>query len=172
MAADPHTTPRLLPGEPLPPYAFVPGRAPHPESDPAGHSFGVARRPAVIDADWHRCRPYLRGLDLFNAGFPWEGHVEFEALWLACGRRGPAADYFKAWVHLAAAAVKHREGVPAGVRSHAARAAELWLGVREAAGPAYLGFDLAELIRVTEDVRQGGWPAPSPVLLPSGRGEP
>ena len=157
----------LLPDEPLPPYAFVPGRAPHPESDPAGHSFGVVRGPAVFDPDeWFRCRAYLRGLDLFNAGFPWESHVEFESLWLACGRRGPSADYFKAWVHLAAACVKHREGVPGGVSSHAARAAALWRGVLEARGDSFLGFDLAELARLAENIHQAGWPSPSPVLLP------
>ena len=167
--ADQNTAiPQLLPGEPLPPYAFVPGKAPHPESDPAGHSFGVARDVATIDADtWHRCRVYLRGLDLFNAGFPWESHVEFEALWLACGRRGTMADYFKAWVQLAAACVKHRQGVGEGVRSHAARAAALWRGVGEARGDrSFLGFDLAELARLADDIYQGGWPTPSPVLLP------
>jgi hypothetical protein len=163
----------LLPDEPLPPYAFVPGRAPHPESDPAGHSFGVARGPAAFDADdWPRCRAYLRGLDLFNAGFPWESHVEFESLWLACGRRGPSADYFKAWVHLAAAGVKHREGVKGGVESHAARAAALWRAVREGQDDSFLGFDLAELIRLADDIHRAGWPTPSPVLLPSMRGEP
>jgi type II secretory pathway pseudopilin PulG len=36
---------RLVPDEPLPAYAFVPGRFPHPISDPAGHSFG--KEPAV-----------------------------------------------------------------------------------------------------------------------------
>ena len=158
----------LLPDEPLPPYAFVPGRAPHPESDPAGHSFGVARGLATIDLDhWPRCRAYLRGLDLFNAGFFWEAHVEFESLWLACGRRGTAADYFKAWVKLAAAGVKHRQEMPAGVKTHAARAAELWRGVVKTHGtPQFLGFDLAELIRLADNIHQSGWPARSPVLLP------
>src|SRR5207253_3029830 len=58
--------PRLVPDEPLPPYAFVPGRCPHPVSDPAGHSFNVPReRPAPPDPeDWAACRPYLVGIDL------------------------------------------------------------------------------------------------------------
>jgi len=53
---------RLVPDEPFPPYAFVPGRLPHPTSDPAGHSFG--KEPAVpsnVDPErWHECRPYLQ----------------------------------------------------------------------------------------------------------------
>ena len=113
---------RLLPDEPLPRYAFVPGGAwPHPESDPAGHAYGKARpTPSIDPAIWPSCSAYLRGLDLLNAGFPWEAHVEFESLWLACGRKGEAADYFKAWVKLAAAVVKRREGLPDGATGHAA----------------------------------------------------
>ena len=158
----------LLPEEPLPPYTFVPGQAPHPESDPAGHSFGHSRGPASFNADdWHHCRVYLRGIDLFNAGFLWESHVEFESLWLACGRRGTTADYFKAWVKLAAAGVKHREGMGDGVKSHAARAAELLRSVVESHGnSSFLGFDLAELIRFADTIHQAGWPARSPVVLP------
>ena len=32
--------PRLVPDRPLPPYAYLPGRYPHPVRDPLGHSFG------------------------------------------------------------------------------------------------------------------------------------
>src|SRR4051812_21882207 len=72
---------RLLPDLPLPSSPFVPGRAPHPFSDPAGHSFGQREtEPTELDPDqWMRNRVYLRGLDLFNAGYYWESHVEFES---------------------------------------------------------------------------------------------
>src|SRR4051794_13003346 len=111
---------RLVPDEPFPPYAFVPGRSPHPVSDPAGHSFGQRHEPpAAFDpARWADGRAYLRGIDLFNAQYYWESHVEFENVWLACGRRGAAADFLKGLIHLAAAGVKHREGRPRGVQSH------------------------------------------------------
>ena len=36
---------RLLPERPFPPYAYVPGRFPHPVRDPQGHSF----QPKAID---------------------------------------------------------------------------------------------------------------------------
>jgi hypothetical protein len=164
-------TPRLVPDVPLPPYAFVPGRAPHPVSDPAGHSFGVRPpTPPVLDPDrWPTSRSYLYGLDLFNAGYYWESHVEFEGLWEACGRRGAVADFCKGLIKLAAAGVKHREGRPDGVRSHSGRAAQLWRGVASAL-PAgrerFLGFALTDLIALAEAVRQSGWPDPAPVLLP------
>lgn len=73
--------PRLVPNEPFPPYSFVPGRFPHPESDPTGHSYGFVRSPTTpLDPKrWQESRTYLYGLDLFNAGFYWESHVAFEA---------------------------------------------------------------------------------------------
>jgi uncharacterized protein len=164
--------PRLLPDEPFPPYSYVPGRFPHPESDPAGHSFG-AHRPITLPPgpdDWPTCRPYLRGLDLFNASFFWESHVEFEAVWMACGRRGTTADFFKGLIKLAAAGVKHLDGRPAGVKSHAAGAAKLWREVARSPGAdreLFLGLRLPELIAMAEVIHQEGWPGPSPVLLPT-----
>lgn len=162
--------PCFVPDEALPPYAFVPGRHPHPESDPAGHSFGRPR-PVVqpLDADrWSTCRPYLRGLDLFNHGFYWESHVEFESLWLAAGRHGEAADFLKGLIHLAAAGVKHLEGKPAGIQSHARRAGELWKNLATDSGasrPTRLGFPIESLVEIAESLHNQGWPAQQKVLL-------
>src|SRR5581483_4448923 len=110
---------------------FVPGRTPHPKSDPAGHSYGVKAPPvAPLDPErWRECQPYLYGLDLFNGQFYWEAHEQFEALWHAAGRSGVVADFLKGLIQLAATGVKHLEGRPVGVTSHAARAAELWQGI-------------------------------------------
>src|SRR5436190_73921 len=135
-ASETPCVPRLVPEEPLPPYAFVPGRFPHPESDPAGHSFGSDRAPtAALDPErWEASKPYLYGLDLFNAGFYWESHVAWESLWLAAQRKGVVADFLKGLIQLAAAGVKHAEGKPQGVQSHASRAAELWREVAQSLG--------------------------------------
>jgi hypothetical protein len=173
------TTPRLVPDEPLPPYTFVPGRSPHPVSDPAGHSFGVTPRPETFDpARWQDSHGYLRGLDLFNHGFFWEAHEAWEALWHACGRRGVPADLLKGLIRLAAAGVKAREGRPAGVRSHAAAAGALFAAVARALGVdgRPLGLDLADLAERAHQVEAlaatvppGGAAAPvfDFVLLPS-----
>jgi hypothetical protein len=158
---------RLVPEEPFPPYTFVPGQSPHPVSDPAGHSFGRTPPlpPRPDPESWQACKPYLYGIDLFNAGYYWESHVEFESLWLACGRRGDVADFIKGLIKLAAAGVKHREGKPAGVKSHSRRAAELFRRVGTERG-VFLGLSLEELIRLAEAVRGAGWPEPPPLLLP------
>jgi hypothetical protein len=147
--------PRFLPDVPLPPYGHVPGRTPHPVSDPHGHSSGQAPEypPAPDPDDWRACRAYLRGLDLFNGGYYWEAHEAWEALWHACGRAGPTADFLKGLIKLAAAGVKVREGRPRGVVHHARAAAALFR--RLGAGQdRYLGLRLEELIRRAEDTAE------------------
>src|SRR5712692_7985241 len=105
----PGRTLRLVPEKPLPPYAYVPGRSPHPLSDPQGHSFGT--KPERLDPPdphyWHVCRPYLYGIDLFNHGYYWEAHEVWEGLWHACGRTGRTAAFLKGLIKLAAAGVKN-----------------------------------------------------------------
>jgi hypothetical protein len=157
---------------PFPPYTFVPGQAPHPTSDPAGHSFGAEPPPpAALDPQrWAASKPYLYGIDLFNGRYYWESHVQFEGLWLACGRKGAVADFLKGLITLAAAGVKHLEGKPRGVKSHSGRAAELWrqvaLSLPSEQDP-FLGFRLKELIELAKAVCRSGWPAAPPVLLPA-----
>src|SRR5208282_3835567 len=95
--------PRLVPEMAFPPYAFVPGYFPHPLSSPQGHSFGLQpEHPACLDpTNWQACRPFLRGLDLFNYGYYWEAHEVWEGLWNACGRSGMTADVLKGLIKLA-----------------------------------------------------------------------
>ncbi|QDU37314.1 hypothetical protein Mal4_16240 [Maioricimonas rarisocia] len=136
---------------PLPPYTFVPGHAPHPIRDPAGHSFGTEPEPASpLTADnWPHSRPYLRGFDLFNAGFYWEAHETWEGAWIACGRRGTTADFLKGLIKLAAAGVKLREQNRTGAHRHVRRARELFSHVRANANdsPEFLGLSFDQLER-------------------------
>src|SRR5262249_21333672 len=93
----------------------------------------------VSKAHW-RSR-FSRGLELFNAGYYWEAHEVWEALWHIEGRRGPTADVLKALIKLAAAGVKVREGRENGVRTHGRRAAILFAAVGQGGG-SRLGLDL------------------------------
>jgi hypothetical protein len=145
--------PRLVPDEPFPPYSFVPGRFPHPISDPTGHSFGVmsAASPALDPAHWEQNRRYLYAIDLFNAGYYWEAHEAWESLWHACGRTGRTADFLKGLIKLAAAGVKVREGRMEGAVGHARAAADLF---RRTGSPheRYLGLSLGDLIHFADAV--------------------
>jgi hypothetical protein len=167
---------RLVPDEPFPPYRFVPGVSPHPTGDPAGHSFGKeSPTPPPLDPQqWEVSKPYLYGIDLFNAQYYWESHVAWESLWLACGRKGTIANFLKGLIKLAAAGVKHGEGTPQGVQSHARRAAELWHDLARSLGTGtdlFLGLRLRVLIGLAETVCRDGWPEEPPILVPV-RGEP
>ena len=136
------------PGDPLPPYAFVPGGPwPHPASSPEGHAFGAPQEtPAPIDPKhWNASTLYVRGFTLFNAGYYWEAHEAWESLWHAHGRHGRTADLLKGLIKLAASGVKVREGQPHGVIVHARRAADLFRRVREQGGRRQLGLDLEGL---------------------------
>ena len=146
--------PRLAPDRPLPPYAYQPGRNPHPVRDPGGHSFG--KEPDEPDAPdptrWRECGDYLYGIDLFNHGFYWEAHEAWEGLWHALGRRGVTATYVQALINLAAAGFKARWGNVRGVRANAQTAARLFESAARQLGPdsgRYMGLEVRVLLQWT-----------------------
>ena len=149
---------RLVPEIPFPLYRHIPGQNPHPEIQ--------AVSVVAIDSQrWWENRTYLLGLDLFNACYYWEAHEQFEGLWLAAGRKGPVADFFKALIKLAAAGVKQTMNQPASVRSQSLRAAQLLRGVGE---ERFLGLDLPGLISWADAIGKDGWDVPgyTGVLVP------
>lgn len=145
--ADP---PRLVPDRAFPPYAYIPGRWPHPTRDPGGHSYGTAAEaPAPPDpAAWRACQDYLYGIDLFNHGYYWEAHEAWEGLWVACGRSGTTAAFLQGLINLAAAGFKARWGNPRGLRANAKTAAGLLDTVATRLGPeaaSFMGLDVRAL---------------------------
>jgi hypothetical protein len=101
---------------------------------------------AIAQGQWETSTAYLRGVELFNAGYYWEAHEVWESLWHVHGRRGAIAHVVQALIKLAAAGVKVREGRPGGVRTHASRAALLFARAKDAGGKYQLGLDLGEWI--------------------------
>jgi hypothetical protein len=155
--------------EPLPPYSYVPGGTwPHPISSPHGHSFG---RPAtklmtVSRADGSIPSQFVRGAELFNAGYYWEAHDVWEGLWHAYGRHGAIADVIKAMIKLAAAGVKVREGQEHGVRIHSRRAADLFALVGNQAGRHQLGLDLEQWAQRAREISENPPRDPGPPGAP------
>jgi predicted metal-dependent hydrolase len=151
------TPPRFVPDAAFPPYTFVPGRTPHPVRDPAGHHFDQSPElpPPLDPARWQDDRAYLYGMDLFNHGYYWEAHEEWEGLWRVAGRTGQLADFLKGLIKLAAAGVKVRQGQPRGVASHATGAADLFRDIARQLGSehtVYLGLRLRDLIAFAEQI--------------------
>jgi uncharacterized protein len=164
--------PRLVPDRPFPPYAYIPGRTPHPTRDPDGHSYGATHGGSEppVPQDWHACRDYLYGMDLFNHGFYWEAHEAWEGLWVACGRQGPTATFLQALINLAAAGFKARWGNARGMQANAGTALRLFTAAARQIGPGgprYMGLDLpalaeqaAALARSQTDARRSPHGAP------------
>lgn len=172
--------PRYAPAIPLPPCSYVPGHGlPHPVNDPAGHLYGVQHGPPITSAELNllptepasRRRAlaatlatnprWLYALDLFNAGYYWESHELWEGFWNALGRTSPKAQLVQGLILLAAAAVKIREGKPAGVARHTQRARELLGGLEAArlgdavhASIRMLGLDPKSVIAVIVELEQ------------------
>jgi hypothetical protein len=149
---------------PLPPYRFVPGRAPHPRRDPRGHSFGKpdAPLPPWHPDDWRGLEAWLHGVDLYNRAFFWECHETLEALWIAGGRTTPHARFVRGIVLVAAACLNRHLGKRGGGR----RQAMLGIEHLEALLPArvYMGVEIRTLtagVAACFDGQSG----PPPILL-------
>jgi uncharacterized protein len=149
----------------MPPYAFVPGGPwPHPTGSPEGHSAGrEPKRTEPIQGDrWAQSTTYLRGIALFNAGYYWEAHESWEALWHAHGRRGATADLLKGLIKLAAAGVKVRQRQHHGVVIHAQRAAACFAVARDQGGRNQLGLNLDDWVARAEAVAAAPPDDPTP----------
>ncbi len=131
--------------EPLPAYAYVPG-GPWPHPNRSASSAPRERTPPIEHDAWEESKAYLRGVELFNAGYYWEAHEAWESLWHAHGRRGPTATLLKGLIKLAAAGVKIREGRVSGARSLAKRAADHFAEALLEAGSPQLGLKLDHCI--------------------------
>ncbi len=159
---------------PWPSYTHIPGVTPHPLRDPAGHSYratdssGADTAPAPqapltwSNLLWHP--EFQWAVRLFNAGYYWESHEAWEAVWHAAGRTGDLADFLKGLIKLAAAGVKLREHNLVGVERHARRALDLFGEVQESqAGSVNTSthIPLRELIEITDQLVR--LPPPLPV---------
>ena len=111
---------------PFPPYRHRPGRTPHPERDPGGHRFFEQLPPGLLPAEpvllaaLSEARLFRYGEELFRARYWWEAHAVWEELWRAAPRgeagETPERETLRAFIQLAAAALKQDLGVPRGSR--------------------------------------------------------
>jgi hypothetical protein len=176
--------PRWLPQNSLPPYAYLPGKNPHPVRDPTGHSYHVEPVPVAADASLSS-DAFLWGLDLFNHGYYWEAHESWEGLWRVADRDGPPRMLFKGLILLSAAGVKIRERKHSAAARHAKRAATLFRQLTKVPDRAFeraLGMspaalaECAEVARIPAELQATAPGQPQPVfnfiLGPSSRGSP
>jgi len=142
------TLPRYMPGREFPPYRFLPGVHPHPERDPAGHSYGQRPRAESpewsVDA-WATLTEWLWGVDLFNAFYFWEAHEAWEVLWAGKPRESAPSQLLQGLIQVAAALLKIRLASLAGAATLSHAGVER---IRRAAAERQnmLGLDLYRVI--------------------------
>jgi len=126
---------------PFPAYRFIPGKAPHPTRDPAGHSYNCApvRLVSFHCDDWSKCEEYLFGIDLFNHAYWWEAHEALEAVWVAAGRRTETGLFLQGLIQIAVAHLKGFQGFHDTARRMAAEG----LAKMKYLNGVYLGIELA-----------------------------
>ena len=84
---------------------------------------------SLTHQSWADNRSYLMALDLFNHGYYWEAHEEWERLCRVSGQDSLPGRFLKGLIKLSAAGVKVRENSVHGVRRHAASAGEVFADV-------------------------------------------
>lgn len=127
----------------LPPYTYVPDKTPHPISDPAGHMVGHA---GPYSDDLNQLR---WGLRLFNAGYYWESHEAWEAIWLKLPVESRRRSWVQGLIKLAASGVKCLEGNENGAMRHATRAKSLFEKAQAGAELMEIAEQMATLPPVT-----------------------
>ncbi len=91
----------------LPSHPHVPGSGSEPDLAPLEHAKRLA--PTVTRAsDWQGNHAYLYGHDLLRAGYFWEAHEVWEAVWLAAPANGPERLLLQALIQRANARLKVR----------------------------------------------------------------
>ena len=151
---------KLLPGV-MPAYTYIPGSStPHPIRHPSGHSYGRKNRSVkpLSAENWQENRSFLLAVDLFNHGYYWEAHEEWDRLLRASGNESIVGRFLKGLVKMAAAGVKVREHSIHGVRRHAASAGEVFADVAaETDDERFCGLELTHLQFAADRAAQLGY---------------
>lgn len=160
---------RYAPESPLPTAAYVPGRTRRPEPEGTGahapHASHAADGGPAGPADGlAESLGFRFGVDLFNHGFYWEAHEEWETLWLPIPRGSLDAALLQGLIQGAAALLKLRTGAAGPARTIWARGrARLAHVAASSAGGKHLGVPLASLLAALDRaIDAGELPEPPP----------
>lgn len=140
---------RLAPERSFPPYAFLPGRDPHPTRHPDGHSYSEepeAAQPYIPAEQWRTNEEYLYGADLYNHGYLWEAHEAWEGLWHPAKGDALLADFLQGLIQCAAASLKVRMEQPRGVVKLAELGTARLERVAREGGTPFMGLDVLAFV--------------------------
>lgn len=152
---------------PLPAMPHVPGATPRPDESQA--IFRIARTaPAPTDAArWRDNSAWMAGLRLYRAGFFWEAHEVWEAVWAHARPNSPERMLAQGVIQLANAGLKQRMGRPGAALRLAELARAHLDDVAGGASHRVMGLDpraLAEATAAYARALAEGAEAPVPLL--------
>ena len=137
--------PRYLPERPFPPYAFLPGKDPHPTQHPEGHSYTGVHEPPTEYFEartWRTNEDYLYGVDLYNHGYLWEAHEAWEGLWHPAKHDKVQAKFLQGLIQCTAAALKVRMAQPKGLARLSELGTEKLDEVAASEGQRFMGLEI------------------------------
>lgn len=135
--------------KPFPPYRFRPGRHPHPHSL-GGHSYAPPDPPGppatlTPPESWLKNSAYLFGCDLYNQGYWWEAHEEWEGIWQLTDKTGVQGRFLQGLIQVAAAHLKLEIGHLRGVNDLLGKSGGHLGWVLQRVGDGrYMGLSLAQ----------------------------
>ena len=131
----------------FPPYRFIPRETPHPTEHPEGHSYKKKESPVEIltETNWSRHPTYLYAVDLYNYGYWWEAHENFEQLWRLYPKNDLTRNFFQGLIKISAAFLKWQQKQNRGTAIHYRGAMDLLQKVKSEKS-FYLGINLAEYL--------------------------
>ncbi len=106
--------PRYWPAVSFPASPFLPGITPRStrHAVSAMEDLGVFADTPLTADNWRHHGPYLFGVDLFNHGYWWEAHEQWEVPW-RCGN-ALQKPFLQGLIQIAASLLKRRLGNPRG----------------------------------------------------------
>src|SRR5215831_744736 len=106
--------PRHAPEMSYPSYRFVGRPQTHPRAHPGGSLYGrPAHAPGLPAERWREDRSWLFGVDLYHAGYLWESHEAWEAVYFAT-TDAVHRTFVQSLIQLAAALLQEHKGKARG----------------------------------------------------------
>jgi len=141
----------------FPSYRYVPGRFPHPIKHPDGHMYENEPQWSIADS-WGTDPQFLYAADLFDHGYYWEAHEQWEACWKrATGRERLC---IQGLIKVSASILKHNMG------HLSPRDLLLTSGAKMLACHVEIDWNIGSLIEDTKDYFIGGQIPCLPIKIP------
>lgn len=138
----------------LPPVPYLPGRTPRPPE----HLFEPLKRelsPALTARDLASSIAFRCGLEAFFAGYYWEAHELWEAVWMCLPPASAERHFVRGLIQLANAGLKRRMRRPAAARRILALADAAFSEAAPSGSKAVMTIDVELLSKMRQQAENG-----------------